>query len=204
MSKRLHSKYKIDRRLGVNLWGRPKSPINRRETGPGQHGARRKKPTAFGIQLMAKQKLKGYYGNIRERRFRRYYRDAARGARDTGQALLGALESRLDVVVYRAKFAPTVFAARQLVSHGHIRVNGSRVTIASYGLGVLDVVQLSPAMVENALVLEAGESDERSIPSYLDVDPKRMSATLLRVPSQDEIPYPVQMEPLLVIEYYSR
>ena len=204
MSKRLNSKYKIDRRLGVNLWGRPKSPINRRETGPGQHGTRRKKPTDFGVQLMAKQKLKGYYGNIRERRFRRYYREAARGGGDTGQALLGALESRLDVVVYRAKFAPTVFSARQLVSHGHIRVNGSRVTISSYSLGVLDVVQLDPAMVENALVLEAGESDERSIPSYLEVDPKQMSAKLLRVPLRDEIPYPVQMEPLLVIEYYSR
>src|ERR1700732_2716425 len=132
MSKREESKYKINRRLQVNLWGRPKSPLNRRESGPGRHGQRRKKPSDFGTQLAAKQKLKGYYANIGERQFRRLYEEANRRRGDTGANQIELLERRLDAVVYRMKLVPTPFAARQLVNHRHVLVNGQRVNIPSY------------------------------------------------------------------------
>jgi small subunit ribosomal protein S4 len=204
MSKRVSSKYKIDRRLGVNLWGRPKSPVNRRSYGPGQHGqSRRRKPTDFGTQLMAKQKLKGYYGNIGERQFRRYYEEAVRRRGDTGENLIDLLERRLDAVVYRAKFVPTVFAARQFVSHGHVTVNGRRVTIPSYQVREGDVVQVRQKSRELPIVLEALASPERDVPDYVEVDIKAMKAAVLRSPKLEDVPYPVQMEPHLVIEFYS-
>jgi small subunit ribosomal protein S4 len=203
MSKRRDSKYKIDRRLGVNLWGRSKSPIGKREYGPGQHGQRRKKPSEYGLQLLAKQRLRGYYGNIGERQFRRIFAEAARRKGDTGEHLVGLLERRLDAVVYRAKFAPTVFAARQLVSHGHLKVNGKRVTIASYRVKDNDVVEVKEKSRELALILEATASGERDVPDYLNVDHKAMRATFLRAPLLADVPYPVQMEPQRVVEYYS-
>ncbi len=204
MSKREQSKYKINRRLGLNLWGRPKSPVNKREYGPGQHGQRRKKPSDYGIQLMAKQRLKGYYGNIGERQFRRIYEEASRRRGDTGENLIGLLERRLDAVVYRAKFVPTVFAARQFVNHGHVKVNGKRVNIASYQVKEGDVVEVKDKSKNLALVLEAAGSPERDVPDYLEVDQKAMKATFIRTPTLADVPYPVQMEPNLVIEYYSR
>ena len=204
MSKRNASKYKIDRRLGVNLWGRPKSPYNKREYGPGEHGQRRFKISDYGIQLRAKQKLKGSYGNIGERQFRRYYRDAARRRGDTGENLIGLLESRLDAAVYRLKFVPTVFAARQVVNHGHVRVNGKRVTIPSYQVKEGDEIEIKEKSRELPVVLEAIESPERDVPDYYNVDYNKMKGTFLRVPQLAEVPYPVQMEPNLVIEYYSR
>jgi len=204
MTKRVESKYKIDRRLGINLWGRPKSPINKRDYGPGQHGQRRKKPSDYGEQLMAKQRLKGYYGNIGERQFRRIYEEAARRKGDTGENLIGLLERRLDVVTYRAKFVPTVFAARQFVSHGHLSVNGRRVTIASYQLRDGDVVEVKQKSRELAVVLEATASPERDVPDYIEVDYKTMKATFVRAPALADVPFPVQMEPAQVVEYYSR
>ena len=205
MSKRTAAKHKIDRRLGVNLWGRPRSPFNIRSYGPGQHGqARRKKPTDFGIQLMAKQKLKGYYGNISEKQFRRYYDEAARLRGDTSQNLIGLLERRLDAVVYRAKFVPTVFAARQFVSHGHVTVNAKKVTIPSYQVNPGDIVEVRQKSREIPLVIEALTLPERDVPEYIDMDPKRMTASMNRIPALDDVPYPVQMEPNLVIEFYSR
>ncbi len=204
MTKRLESKYKIDRRLGINLWGRPKSPINKRDYGPGQHGQRRKKPSDYGEQLMAKQRLKGYYGNIGERQFRRVYEEAARRKGDTGENLIGLLERRLDVVAYRAKFVPTVFAARQFVSHGHLSVNGRRVTIASYQLRDGDVVEVKQKSRELAVVLEATASPERDVPDYIEVDYKTMKATFVRAPALADVPFPVKMEPAQVVEYYSR
>ena len=205
MSKRQTSKYKINRRLGVNLWGRPKSPVNRREYGPGQHGQRRsRKPSDYGIQLQAKQKLKGYYGNIVEKQFRRYYQEATRRKGDTSETLIGLLEQRLDAVIYRMKFVPTVFAARQFISHGHIRVNGRRVTIPSYRVKVDDTVEVREKSRELPLVLEAIESPERDVPDYVSVDHNKMNGTFVRIPTLDEVPYPVQMEPNLVIEFYSR
>ncbi|MFB3055490.1 MAG: 30S ribosomal protein S4 [Alphaproteobacteria bacterium] len=204
MSKRNTSKYKIDRRLGVNLWGRPKSPYNKREYGPGEHGQRRFKISDYGLQLRAKQKLKGYYGNIGERRFRRYYLDAVRRRGDTGENLIGLLESRLDAVVYRLKFVPTVFAARQIVNHGHVRVNGKRVTIPSYQVKEGDEIEIKEKSRELPVVLEAIVSPERDVPDYFNVDYNKMTGTFLRVPQLAEVPCPVQMEPNLVIEFYSR
>jgi small subunit ribosomal protein S4 len=205
MSKRVSAKHKLDRRMGENIWGRPKSPVNRREYGPGQHGQRRKgKLSDFGVQLRAKQKLRGYYANISERQFRKIYQEAARVRGDTGAILIGLLERRLDAFVYRAKFVPTVFAARQFVSHGHVTVNGKRVTIPSYRVKVGEVVEVAPRAKEMALVLEASQSSERDVPDYLEVDHKKMSGKMLRAPTLNEVPYPVQMEPHLVIEFYSR
>ena len=204
MSNRTTSKYKINRRLGVNLWGRPKSSFNKREYGPGQHGQRRRKPSDFGVQLAAKQKLKGYYGNIGERQFRRYYEDAVRRRGDTGENLVELLERRLDAVVYRAKFVPTVFAARQFVNHGHILVNGKRVNIPSYRVRDEDVVQIKEKSREMPLVLDALGSPERDVPDYIEIQLKDMSARYLRGPKLADVPYPVQMEPNLVIEFYSR
>ena len=204
MSKRENAKHKIDRRLGVNLWGRPKSPLNKRQYGPGQHGQRRKKPTDFGTQLMAKQKLKGYYGSIGERQFRRYYEEAVRRRGDTGENLIGLLESRLDALVYRAKFVPTPFAARQFVNHGHITVNGKRVTIPSYQVKEGDEVQIRAKSRDLPLVLLAIDSAEREVPDYIELNIGERRARFVRAPKLADVPYPVQMEPNLVIEYYSR
>ena len=204
MTKRTSAKYKLDRRLGENLWGRPKSPVNKREYGPGQHGQRRKgKVSDFGIQLRAKQKLKGYYGDVTEKQFKKAYVEASRMKGDTSQNLIGLLERRLDAVVYRAKFAPTIFAARQIVSHGHIRVNGVKCNIASRLVKVGDVVELSQKASEMALVLEAQSLSERDIPDYLSQEGSA-KVGFVRVPALDEVPYPVKMEPNLVVEFYSR
>ncbi|HEY8267121.1 MAG TPA: 30S ribosomal protein S4 [Xanthobacteraceae bacterium] len=205
MSKRLQAKHKLDRRMGENIWGRPKSPVNRREYGPGQHGQRRKgKLSDFGVQLRAKQKLKGYYANISEKQFRKIYAEAVRLKGDTGAILIGLLERRLDAMIYRAKLVPTVFSARQFVSHGHVKVNGKRVTIPSFKVKVGEVVELRDRSKELAIVLEATQSAERDVPDYLEVDHKKMTAKMTRVPTPTEVPYPVQMEPHLVVEFYSR
>jgi small subunit ribosomal protein S4 len=204
MTKRVASKYKINRRLGVNLWGRPKSPITKREYGPGVHGQRRRKPTDFGEQLMAKQKLRGYYGNIGEKQFRKYYAEAVRRHGDTSENLIGLLERRLDAVVYRMKFLPTPFAARQFINHGHILVNGQRVDIPSYLVNEGDVIEVKQKSRDNILVLEAVDSPERDIPDYLTVDQSKTRGTFVRTPKLGDVPYPVQMEPHLVIEFYSR
>ena len=204
MSKRHSAKYKIDRRMGENIWGRPKSPVNQRSYGPGQHGQRRKQKTSdFGLQLRAKQKLKGYYGNLTEKQFSRTYDEAARRKGNTAETLIGLLEARLDAVVYRAKFVPTVFAARQFVNHGHVTVNGKRVNIASYRVKVGDVVQVRERSRNMALVLEALQSAERDTPDYIEVDAKAMSARFVRTPELSEVPYPVKMEPNLVVEFYA-
>ncbi|MCU0830977.1 MAG: 30S ribosomal protein S4 [Rhizobiaceae bacterium] len=205
MSKRESAKYKIDRRLGENIWGRPKSPVNKREYGPGQHGQRRKgKLSDFGVQLRAKQKLKGYYGDISEKQFRKTYEEADRRKGDTGENLIGLLESRLDAIVYRAKFVPTVFAARQFVNHGHVMVNGKRVNIGSYLCRTGDVIEVRQKSKELVVVLDAAQSAERDVPDYLEVDHSKMVAKLARVPGLSDVPYPVQMEPNLVVEFYSR
>ncbi len=204
MSKRESAKFKIDRRMGESIWGRPKSPVNKRSYGPGQHGQRRaKKLSDYGTQLQAKQKLKGYYGNITERQFRRYYQEASRRPGDTGENMVGLLERRLDALVYRAKFAPTPFAARQIVSHGHVKVNGKRVTIASYQVREGDVVELSAKAREMALVIDASKSAERDTPDYLEVDEGK-SAKFLRTPKLADVPYAAQMQPHLIVEFYSR
>jgi small subunit ribosomal protein S4 len=203
MTKRLASKYKINRRLGENLWGRPKSPINRREYGPGQHGQRRKKPSDFGIQLQAKQKLRGYYGNITEKQFRNIYAEAARKQGDTSENLIGLLESRLDAIVYRMKLAITVFAARQLVNHGHVHVNGRRVTIPSYRAKIGDTIEIRDKSKQMVMILEATQTAERDVPDYVEIDHQRLKGTYVRVPKLSDVPYPVMMEPNLVTEYYS-
>ncbi|MEX2319622.1 MAG: 30S ribosomal protein S4 [Bauldia sp.] len=205
MTKRASAKYKIDRRLGQNIWGRPKSPVNRREYGPGQHGQRRKgKVSDFGTQLRAKQKLKGYYGNISEKQFKNIYYEAIRRTGDTSEHLVGLLESRLDAVVYRAKFVQTVFAARQFVNHGHIRVNGKRVNIPSYRVKAGDVISVKDASKQSVVVLESIQLAERDVPDYIDADHSKMTATFARVPALADVPYPVHMEPHLVVEFYSR
>ena len=205
MTKRHEAKYKIDRRMGQNVWGRPKSPVNRREYGPGQHGQRRKgKLSDYGVQLKAKQKLRGYYGNISEKQFRGIYHEAIRMKGDSGAHLIGLLERRLDAVIYRAKFVPTVFAARQFINHGHISVNGKRVTISSMRVKVGDQVEVKERSKQLALVLEATALGERDVPDYVEVNHQKMTAKLTRIPHLGEVPYPVQMEPHLVVEYYSR
>jgi small subunit ribosomal protein S4 len=204
MSKRSSAKYKLDRRMGENIWGRPKSPVNKREYGPGQHGQRRKGKTSdYGIQLKAKQKLKGYYGDVTEKQFKKAYTEAARMKGDTGQNLIGLLERRLDAIVYRAKFAPTIWSSRQLVSHGHIRVNGVKCNIASRLVSIGDVVELGSKAQEMALVMEAQSLAERDIPDYV-VPDGTAKVQFSRVPTLDEVPYPVKMEPNLVVEFYSR
>ena len=204
VSKRENSKYKIDRRLRVNLWGRPKSPLNKREYGPGQHGQGRQKPTDYRLQLMAKQRLKGYYGSVSERQLRKYYAEAVRRKGDTGENLVELLERRLDAVIYRMKFAITVFASRQLVSHGHVKVNGKRVNIASYLVKDNDVIELTSKAKEMARVIESTQSAERDVPEYVTADHADMKGTFVRGPKLADVPYPVQMEPSLVVEYYSR
>jgi small subunit ribosomal protein S4 len=205
MTKRSEAKYKLDRRMGQNIWGRPKSPVNRREYGPGQHGQRRKgKLSDFGVQLRAKQKLKGYYANISERQFHAIYVEATRLKGDSGENLIGLLERRLDAVVYRAKFVATMFAARQFINHGHIKVNGKRVNIASYKVKPGDVIEVKEASKQLALVLEANQLAERDVPEFIEADHGKMTAKFVRVPNLSEVPYPVQMEPHLIVEYYSR
>jgi small subunit ribosomal protein S4 len=205
MTKRIRAKHKIDRRLGENIWGRPKSPLNKRESRPGQHGERRMGKTSdYGQQLKAKQKLKGYYGSITERQFRRVYDEAVRVKGSTSEHIIGLLERRLDALVYRAKFVPTVFAARQFVSHGHVKVNGRRVTIPSYRVRIGDVIEVRDKARDMALVIEATKSAERDVPDYIDADHSKMVAKMTRIPALSDVPYAVQMEPNLVVEFYSR
>jgi small subunit ribosomal protein S4 len=205
MTKRTQAKYKIDRKVGENLWGRAKSPVNRRSYGPGQHGQRRsRKLSDYGTQLAEKQKLKGYYANITERQFRGYFHEASRKPGDTGEHMIGLLERRLDAVIFRAKFVPTPYAARQLVSHGHVAVNGKRVTIASYLVKAGDEIELRGKAKDLALVLDAVKSNERDVPEYIDANHSKMSAKYLRVPQLSDVPYAVQMQPSLVVEFYSR
>ena len=205
MTKRLNSKHKVDRRLKVNLWGRPKSPFNTRAYGPGQHGQTRQgKPSDYGIQLQAKQKLKAYYGNINERQFRNIYRKALSKRGDTTENLIALLESRLDTVIYRAKFAQTVFSARQIINHGHIKVNKKRVNIASYVVKDTDLIEIREKSKKLTFIDGALQSKEREVPEYIQSDNKNKTAKLVRVPKFSEVPFPVIMEPSLVIEYYSR
>jgi small subunit ribosomal protein S4 len=205
VTKRTSAKYKIDRRMGENIWGRPKSPLNKREYGPGQHGQRRKnKMSDFGTQLRAKQKLKGYYGDLTEKQFKKIYAEAARVTGDTGENLVGLLERRLDAVVYRAKLVPTIFAARQFVNHGHVTVNGKPVNIASFRVKEGDVVEVKQKSKQMALVLEALGSAERDVPDYLELDSAKLTVKFLRQPALSDVPYPVQMEPNLVVEYYAK
>jgi small subunit ribosomal protein S4 len=205
VTKRTSAKYKIDRRMGENIWGRPKSPVNRREYGPGQHGQRRKgKLSDFGLQLRAKQKLKGYYGDLTEKQFRKIFTEAERVKGDTGENLIGLLERRLDAVVYRAKFVATVFAARQFVNHGHVTVNGLRVNIPSYRVKEGDVIQVREKSRQIAVILEATQLSERDVPDYIEADHSKLSATFVRTPALGDVPYPVVMEPNLVIEYYAQ
>ncbi len=205
MTKRTAAKHKIDRRMGENIWGRAKSPVNRREYGPGQHGQRRKnKLSDFGTQLRAKQKLKGYYGDLTEKQFRRIYAEAERVKGDTGENLIGLLERRLDAVIYRAKFVPTIFAARQFVNHGHVEVNGKRVNIASYRVKEGDVISIRERSRQLAIVLESVGLAERDVPDYLEVDHNKMTATFVRTPALGDVPYAVVMEPNLVVEFYAK
>ncbi len=205
MSKRQSSKHKLDRRMGENIWGRPKSPANRREYGPGQHGQRRKgKLSDFGVQLRAKQKLKGYYGNILEKQFRKIYDEATHMKGDASENLIGLLERRLDAIVYRAKFVPTVFAARQFINHGHVNVNGRRVNIPSYRVKPGDVIEVREKSKQLVLVLESVQLAERDVPDYITADHSKMTATFNSVPAFADVPYPVMMEPNLVVEFYSR
>ena len=205
MTKRVSAKYKIDRRLGENLWGRPKSPINKREYGPGQHGQRRRgKITDYGTQLKAKQKLKGYYASIGEKQFKAVYHEAARRTGDTSEHLVGLLESRLDAIVYRSKFVPTPYASRQFVNHGHVKVNGRRVNIPSYRCKVGDVIEVKEKARGLPMVLDAVQSGERNLPDYLEVDHNKFTSKFLRVPAFSDIPYGSVMEPHLVVEFYSR
>ncbi len=206
MTKRATSKYKISRRLGANLWGREKDPFNIRNYFPGQHGPSlsRRQQSDYGVQLHAKQQLKGYYGNISERQFRRIYQEAVRRKGDSSENLIGLLEQRLDIVVYRMNFVPTVFAARQLVSHKHVLVNGKSVNIPSYRVSEGDVIEIREKSKQIPLILEAAQSNVRQVPEFLNVDPKALKGTFVRTPKLEDVPYPVVMEPKLVIEFYSR
>ena len=205
MTKRLNSKHKVDRRLRVNLWGRPKSPFNTRAYPPGQHGqSKSSKPSDYGIQLQAKQKLKFYYGNMNERQFRNVYRKALQKKGNTTENFIGLLERRLDTIIYRAKFAITVFSARQLINHGHVRVNGKKVNIASYQVREEDSIEIRDKSKQLALIDIALANKEREVPEYLQLDEKNKKVKFVRVPKFEEVPYPVVMEPNLVIEYYSR
>ena len=205
MTKRLASKHKIDRRLGLNLWGRPKSPFNRRPYGPGQHGqARKRKLSDFGVQLAAKQKLKKYYGDITEKQFLKIYQEASRKRGDTSQILIELLERRLDAVVFRLKFAPTVFAARQLVSHGHVMVNGKVVDRKSYQIKDGDEISLQQNSQNIPMIIQTLSSNERDVPEYLQLEISKCLGKFIRGPQLTDVPYPVQMEPNLVVEFYSR
>jgi len=205
VTKRTSAKYKIDRRMGENIWGRAKSPVNKREYGPGQHGQRRKnKLSDFGTQLRAKQKLKGYYGDLTEKQFRKIYAEAERVKGDTGEMLVGLLERRLDAVCYRAKLVPTVFAARQFVNHGHVTVNGTRVNIASYRVKEGDIIAVREKSRQMAMILESSQLTERDVPDYLEVDHGKLTVRFVRTPALGDVPYPVQMEPNLVVEYYAK
>ncbi len=205
MTKRTSAKYKIDRRMGENIWGRPKSPVNKREYGPGQHGQRRKnKLSDIGTQLRAKQKLKGYYGDLTEKQFKKIYAEAARVTGDTGENLVGLLERRLDAVCYRAKLVPTIFAARQFVNHGHVLVNGKRVNIASYRVKEGDLVEVRQKSKQMTLIMEAQALTERDVPDYLELDTSKLIVKFIRTPALGDVPYPVKMEPNLVVEYYAK
>jgi len=205
MTKRLNSKHKVDRRLKVNLWGRPKSPFNTRAYPPGQHGQTKAgKPSDYGVQLQAKQKLKSYYGNMNERQFRNVYKKAIMKKGDTAENLIGLLERRLDAVIYRSKLSNTIFSARQLINHGHVKVNGKKVNISSYSVREEDTIEIRDKSKQLAIIDIALANKERETPEYIQMDEKNKKLKFVRVPKFEEVPYPIVMEPNLVIEYYSR
>jgi small subunit ribosomal protein S4 len=205
VSKRKNRKYGISRRLGMNLWGRTKDPVNSKNFPPGQHGNMGyKKLTDYGIQLSEKQKLKKYYGDVGEKQFRATYEEAARRKGDTGENMIGLLESRLDAIVYRANFVPTVWSARQLVNHGHVTVDGKRVTIPSYRAKPGQVIEVIEKSRQMTLIVEAVQSKERPIPDYIGVDSDKLKIIYSRIPCLADVPFPVIMRPQLVVEFYSR
>ncbi len=204
MTKRVQAKTKICRRLGVNLWGRAKDPLAKKNYAPGMHGQKRKKVSDYGQQLMAKQRLKGYYANMTEKQFRRAYETASSGKGDTAENLIGLLERRLDVVVFRMNVVQTIYQARQFVNHGHVLVNGKRVTIASYLVREGDEIEVAERSRDKLMVIEALQNQERDVPDYLEMDMKGLKARFVRTPKLGDVPFPVQMEPNMVIEYYSR
>lgn len=197
------TKKKKERQLGV-IWGAPNSSVAKREYAPGQHGQRKKKPTDYGEQLSAKQKLKTYYGNVSEKQFHKYYVEAIRRSGDAAENLVGLLESRLDNIVYKAKFVPTIFAARQFVNHGHVTVNGKKVNIPSYALKAGDVVEVRTKSKQLPMVIAALESASRDVPAYVELDAKKMVAKYAFVPKFEDVPYASLMQPNMVIEFYSR
>ncbi len=204
MTKRVQAKHKISRRLGVNLWGSHKFKQDRSYP-PGEHGplnASRRK-TDYGLHLNAKQQLKGYYANISEKKFRKIYKEAKRLKGDTSENIIALLESRLDSIIYRANFVPTMFAARQFINHKHIEVNGKVVNISSYQIKIGDVISIKNASKELLIILETIQKKERDIPDYIEVDYKQKSVKLLSLPSLSDVPYPSIMQPNLVVEYYS-
>ncbi len=205
MTKRVNAKKKFSRKLGGSLWGQAKDPYLKRNYKPGQHGASSKgRVSDYGTQLKAKQRMKFYYGNISEKQFFNTFSLAEKSKGDVSENFVGLLESRLDVIVYRANFVPTVFAARQFVSHKHVTVNGKIVNIASYRAKIGDVVQVREKSRTLALVIDAQQKMERDIPSYMMLDKDNLSAKLTEKPTFAEVPYPIEMQPHFITEFYSR
>jgi small subunit ribosomal protein S4 len=205
MTKRIGAKKKVSRKLGASLWGQAKDPYIKRNYKPGQHGASsRGRVSDYGTQLRAKQRMKFYYGNISEKQFFNSFTLASKSKGDVSENFVALLESRLDAIVYRANFVPTVFAARQFVSHKHVSVNGKTVNIPSYKVKVGDVVQVREKSRKLAIVIEAIQKMERDIPSYMQLDKDNLSVRFVTKPSFAEIPYPVEMQPHLITEFYSR
>ena len=197
---------KLVRKFGENIFGNPKYDrlLNRKPYGPGQHAqTRRGKISNYGTQLQEKQKIKFMYGLL-EKQFRITFKKAEKLKGETGTNMLQLLESRLDTVIYRAKFAPTVFAARQMINHGHIKVNKKRVNISSYVVKSSDLIEIRDKSKKLTVIDGSLQSKERDVPEYIQLDNKNKTAKLVRIPKFSEVPYPVIMEPNLVIEYYSR
>lgn len=190
------------RRVGQPLCGSPKCPALKRPYPPGQHGKDgRRRVSEYGKQILEKQKLKFIYG-VQERQLRRYLEMARKARGRTGERLLQLLESRLDNIVYRLGFAASLPAARQLVSHGHIEVNGKKVDIPSYIVEVGDVVAVREKSRNLDPVVQSIESRAGNVPDYLSLDAEARRGVLLRVPSKEEIPVPVDDN--LIIEFYAR
>jgi small subunit ribosomal protein S4 len=193
---------RISRRFGVPIFG-PSKYLERRNYGPGVHGPKsRRKTTDYGLGLLEKQKLRYYYGLL-ERQFRGVYERALKRRGVTGETMLQILETRLDNVVHHLGFANTRAAARQMVAHGHVRVNGRKVNIPSYGLKVNDVVEPKDSNVSRQLVTKNLESAaSRAVPDWLSLNRESFKGVLMRVPTRQEI-QPIANEQA-VVEFYSR
>jgi small subunit ribosomal protein S4 len=194
-------KNRIARRFGVNIFGRARNPLLHKPNPAGMHGAKKKKKSDFGTQLEEQQKLKALYGMLTGKQLVRYFKEAENSPMNTPQAFIERLECRLDNVVYRMKFASTIFGAQQLVAHGHVLVNGKKVDRRSFFVRPGMKISIKTKSQTMPLVKDSIVAGGRDVPEYLSVDTEKFSGELVSSPHIDQVPFPLPVNVPLICEF---